>query len=135
MSVAPRASAHPGIVAHPGERKTRSSFAAGRSSGKTAEADRASRDEDGADSLARVATARREREEPPGTRGRASRASRETRVRASDDIVADEGGGRVRRGEVEQGGVSLHLVVARHIPRRAAQYFLGGGEENAQFVS
>ena len=95
MSVAPRASAHPGIVAHPGERKTRSSFAAGRSSGKTAEADRASRDEDGADSLARVATARREREEPPGTRGRAraSRASRETRVRASDDIVADEGGG------------------------------------------
>ena len=96
MSVAPRASAHPGIVAHPGERKTRSSFAAGRSSGKTAEADRASRDEDGADdSLERVATARREREEPPGTRGRAraSRASRETRVRASDDIVADEGGG------------------------------------------
>lgn len=92
MSVAPRASAHPGIVAHPGERKTRSSFAAGRSSGKTAEADRASRDEDGADSLERVATARREREEPPGTRGRASRASRETRVRASDDIVADEGG-------------------------------------------
>ena len=93
MSVAPRASAHPGIVAHPGERKTRSSFAAGRSSGKTAEADRASRDEDGADdSLARVATARREREEPPGTRARASRASRETRVRASDDIVADEGG-------------------------------------------